>query len=112
MPAIKEDILEGLPKEIQNVTREDVDLLYFTQKHLCTEKGRVYEFADRGYLKDIYDCNARHIVVKKAAQMGITMYALNRAIWLCARNKVAVIFTMPTATAVSDLSQGRMNPSV
>ena len=96
---------------IQPPKRELVDLLYYTQTRLFTEKGKKYEFKDRKYLKEIYDCNAQVIVHKKAAQVGITMYALNRAVWLC-QGKVTVIFTMPTAGAVSEFSQGRINPSL
>ena len=92
--------------------RRLVDFLWWTEQNLKTEKGQPYEFEDRAYLKDIYDCQAPRMVIKKSAQMGVSAYAINRALWLCDNQIRTVIFTMPTAGDVSNFSQTRINPSL
>ncbi len=77
-----------------------------------TEKGRPYEFSQRVYLNDIYDCWTDNMVIKKAAQVGITSFAMNKALWMAINHSVTIIFTMPTAADVSTFSQTRMNPSI
>lgn len=89
-----------------------VDFLWWTRENLTNEKGAIYEFRQRAYLKDIYDCRAQRMVIKKAAQMGISAFAINKALWLADNQVVTVIFTMPTAGDVSNFSQTRINPSV
>lgn len=49
-------------------------------------------------------------MVKKASQMGITAWAMNRVIWMAANFVIVGIYTMPTGGDVSDLSQARFNP--
>ncbi len=93
-------------------TRAQVDLLWWTEQNMRTEKGKPYEFSDRAYLKEIYDCWTDRLVIKKAAQIGITSFAINKALWLAASHAVTIIFTMPTATDVRTFSQARMNPSL
>jgi len=87
-------------------------LLFWTQLNLKNEKGQIYEFKNRAYLKDIYNCPAQTMRIKKAAQMGISAYAVNKALWLCDTQTRTVIFTMPTGRDVSDFSQTRVNPSL
>lgn len=53
---------------------------------------------------------AEEIVLKKASQMGITAWAMNKVIWLSVNFVIVAIYTMPTGADVSDLSQGRFNP--
>ncbi len=65
------------------------------------------DFAEHQYLKEIYtDCNPR-IVVEKASQMGISTYALARAIWACDTKGMTVIYFFPTDSDVRDFSQDR-----
>lgn len=93
-------------------TKGQVDLLWWTKKYMKTEKGRPYEFDGRAYLTDIYDCWTSSMVIKKAAQVGITAFAMNKALWLAINHTVTIIFTMPTGGDVSNFSQTRMNPSI
>ena len=44
--------------------------------------------------------------------MGISNYAIDRALWMASNNAINVIYTMPTASDVNDFSQTRFNPII
>jgi hypothetical protein len=62
------------------------------------------------FLIDIYRDMSKQIVVQKAAQMGVSEYALNRSLWFCESGRGNVIYTLPTASDCSDFSKMRLNP--
>lgn len=93
-------------------SRDKVDLLWWTSQFLKDEKGRKYEFSQRPYLKEIYDCWAKHQVLKKAAQLGLTTFAVNKALWLSNAYNVTTIFTMPTGKDINEFSKTRFNPAL
>ena len=49
------------------------------------------------------------MVIEKASQMGISTYALARAIWACDTRGMTVIYFFPTDSDVRDFSQDRFN---
>ena len=91
-------------------TRGKVDFRWFTEQYLRNEKYQRFSFENFPYLVEIYDNMAEEIVLKKASQMGITAWAINKVIWLSVNFVIVAIYTMPTGADVSDLSQGRFNP--
>lgn len=96
----------GIPR------REQVDCRYWVEKYLRNEKNQPFNFQEFPFLVDIYDDMSREIVIKKAAQVGITAWAVNRVIWIAANFSITCIFTLPTGNDVSDFSQGRFNPVI
>jgi len=52
------------------------------------------------------------MIIKKAAQIGITTYAMIRAFWFLDNNNVSIIYTFPTASDVADFSTARIGPMV
>ena len=52
------------------------------------------------------------MVIKKAAQIGITTYAMIRAFWFADTNNISAIYTFPTASDVADFSKARISPMV
>lgn len=78
-----------------------------------TEKNETFEFGSRAYLKEIYDsCFTKRMVVKKAGQIGVSTFAIAKALWLADNHIASVIMTMPTQSDVSVFSQTRVNPMI
>jgi hypothetical protein len=74
--------------------------------------GVVFDLAEHMYLMDIYRCKAKHIVLCKAGQMGLSEYAMNRALYMCAEKKGNVFYVMPTDDDISDFSSIRFDPAL
>lgn len=93
--------------------KEKIPLLEWTEKFRRTEKGARFSFVQRPYLKQIYNDESPIMVIKKATQVGITEYALSRALHFAIESApVTVIYTMPTASDIRDLVAARLNPSL
>lgn len=97
---------------LKKVSREQVDFLYWAEKWIITEKKQKLEFKKHNFLKDLYNCWADTIVIKKSAQVGATTFSILKALWLSIFNKISVIYTMPKKSDISDFSQGRINPII
>ena len=52
------------------------------------------------------------MVIKKAAQIGISTFAINKALWFADTNDVAIIYTFPTASDVAEFAKARINPVI
>lgn len=89
-----------------------VDLLYWSKSYLTTEKNEPIEFIQRPYLKELYLNWQTNQVIKKAGQMGISNYAIDKALWLAANYKVNIIYTLPTSNDVTTFSQSRVDPVI
>ena len=93
--------------------KDKVPLLEWTEKFRRTEKGARFSFVQRPYLKQIYNDESPTMVIKKATQVGVTEYALSRALHFAIESApVTVIYTMPTASDIRDLVAARLNPSL
>ncbi len=77
-----------------------------------TPKGDPMDWNDHQYLFDIYEDESKEIVIEKAAQIGITTFAMNKSLWFIDTHNVSVIYTFPTASDVSDFSRARINPMI
>ena len=80
--------------------------------HVITPKGEKLDFFDHRYLLDLYNDTSKNIVVKKGAQIGVTTFASNKALWFGDTHEVSIIYTMPTASDVADFSKARMMPII
>ena len=87
-------------------------LLAWVADYVRTPKGETFDWYDHQYLIDIYEDPAREMVLKKAAQIGITTFGMNKVLWLADTETVSVIYTFPTAGDVSDFSRARINPMI
>lgn len=91
-------------------SRDAVDFQWYAKNNLTTEKGQPLDFDGRPYLKEIYDCVSKEIVHKKAAQVGMSGFAVNRCIWLTSHRPMTAIYILPTDGDVREFSQARFNP--
>src|SRR5664279_4047597 len=57
--------------------------------------GRPFSFAGHEYLYGIYSDRATSIVIRKAAQMGASEYAISRALHFAVRNGGRIMYYFP-----------------
>ncbi len=87
-------------------------LVSWVEGLICLESGEPFSFAGHEYLRGLYEDESAHIVVRKAAQLGITTWSLLRAFHLCANvpGVLGGIYYFPTVKDVRDFSRGRAGP--
>lgn len=71
-----------------------------------------FSLRDHQDLVGIYSTVAPEIVVKKAAQRGLSEWLISYALHACDERGMDVIYTMPTDADVSDFSQSRFGPAL
>jgi len=77
------------------------------------ENGEKFSFKDHKYLFELYAEHHDHVVVEKAAQMGITSWAFIMSIYHCINTfSLGTIYFFPTKTDVMDFSRGRITPFI
>ena len=76
------------------------------------EDGQPFSFQGHEYLRGLYEDESPRIVIRKAAQLGITTWSLLRAFHLCANvaRVIGGIYFFPTTKDVRDFSRGRARP--
>ena len=74
-------------------------------------EGQPFSFAGHEYLREIYDDQARHVVLSKATQVGGSTWGILRSIHscLCGLN---TIYYFPTRSDVLDFSRSRVAPLI
>lgn len=97
----------GISKTIANE-----ELLWWTDSNVKTPKGEKMDWENHPYLIDIYEDKAVNMVLKKAAQIGITTFGMIKALWFADTHDTSIIYTFPTAGDVSDFSRARINPMI
>ncbi len=87
-------------------------LTSWVQGLVCLEDGNHFSFEGHEYLRGLYDDEEARIVVRKAAQLGITTWSLLRSFHLCANipGILGGIYYFPTVKDVRDFSRGRAGP--
>lgn len=77
-----------------------------------TPKGEKFDWYDHQYLIKLYEDESQKIVMKKGAQIGVTTYGMNKALWFADTHTVSIIYTFPTASDVADFSKARITPMI
>lgn len=89
---------------------EDISILAWIQEHgMLTETGEPLDFRDHLFLFDIYKDESPKIVCKKAAQIGFSTLAILKTVWLCAKKKIDIIYTLPSSADVNEFAGGKVN---
>jgi len=73
--------------------------------------GKPFSFEAHEYLRGLYDDTSPHVVVIKAAQVGVTTCAILRSLHACLSG-LTVLYYFPTKTDVLDFSRSRVNPLI
>jgi len=71
-----------------------------------------YSFKYHPWCREVTDCNASYVSVMKAAQLGLTEVAINRAFHTVDVLKRDVLYVLPTAINASDFSKSRFNTAL
>ena len=74
-----------------------------------THQVESWSFRHREWQRDIMDDTSQRVVVMKAAQMGVTEIAQNRALHAVDALGLPVLYLFPTERDVSDFSQARFD---
>jgi transcription elongation factor Elf1 len=71
-----------------------------------------YSFKYHPWCREVTDCSAPFVTVMKAAQLGLTEVAINRAFYTVDVLKRDVLYVLPTALNASDFSKSRFNTAL
>lgn len=74
--------------------------------------GEPFSFDRHGYLREIYREHHPNTVIEKAAQMGGSIFAINKSLWAAENLGLDVIYFFPTDTDVRDFSTTRVRPLI
>jgi hypothetical protein len=111
------ELITALDEKLRRVNiqtgRKYMGLLEWTIKHRPLIKPNLaFDLEHHQFLRGIYECEAKKIVLMKGGQLGLSEYAVNRALWSCDVRKADVFYVMPTDGDVSDFSQKRFGPAL
>ncbi len=84
--------------------------MFLHRRQLVPE--RAFDLSSHLYLIDLYNQIAREVVVQKAAQVGVSEYAISHALWSADQRAATVLYTFPTDRHVSDFSSARIGPAI
>ncbi|MHB8868424.1 MAG: phage terminase large subunit family protein [Thermoleophilia bacterium] len=74
--------------------------------------GREFDFAGHEYLQGLYLDESPSLVIRKAAQMGASEYAISRALHFAVSKGGTVIYFFPSDHDVAEFSQDRFGPAI
>ena len=64
------------------------------------------------FMLELYSEDHRAIVVRKPAQVGVSEWAVSKALWLCDQYAAVVMYVFPTGATANDFSSSRINPAI
>lgn len=70
------------------------------------------DFKAHPYLVGLYKLDAQRVVVSKAAQLGVSEYAISYAIHAADQRKANVLYIFPSDRTISDFSAARIAPAI
>lgn len=84
----------------------------YAEEYLFLDNGAKFSFESHNYLVGIYQDFHPYIVAEKSAQMGLSIYAMAKAFFVCDKLRKNVIYFFPTDTDVLDFSKTRAGPII
>lgn len=82
---------------------------WLKQQKICNEKGDRIEFKNHPFLWDIYNDKSQNLTVMKAAQVGMSTLQILKNHRDAKRNKMDIIYTLPTDGDVRVFVGGKVN---
>lgn len=92
---------------IYAVTESILD--WIEENHITNEKGEPVTFEKHQFLMDIYEDQAQNLVVKKPAQVGLSLLEVLKNIHDAKLNRMDIIYTLPTDADVNTFVGGKVN---
>jgi phage terminase large subunit GpA-like protein len=103
--------MTALLREAERHLRASPRLIDFAAAHRRVG-GRKFDLAGHEYLRGLYLDENPQMVIRKAAQMGATEYAITRALHFAAVKGGCSIYFFPSGQDVDDFSRDRFGPAV
>ena len=97
---------EDIAREAANRTQYG-----YAEEYLYLEDGTKFSFDLHNYLIDIYLDDHKYQVIEKSAQMGLSIYAVVKSLFVCDKLGKNTIYFFPTDTDVQDFSKTRVAPT-
>lgn len=98
---------------LDKITKEklaEVDIHCFNEIYsIKNEQGQKLDFHNHAFLWDIYSDEAPFQAIRKAAQIGFSTTAIIKSLWLAHKNKMDIIYTLPTVGDVHDFVGSKVN---
>jgi len=73
---------------------------------------RLFSLEGHEYLREIYEEHVPEERYRKAAQVGISVYHVLKALWLCDQYKLKVLYYFHTDDAVEEFGADRLDPMI
>lgn len=99
------------PEQVDNLKASN-PLAWITLNSMVNENQRVMEFSDHRFLIDIYADEHPDIVCKKSAQVGYSVLAILKCLWLLKYAQVNIIYVLPTQNLMKDFVVPKVNPLI
>jgi DNA-directed RNA polymerase subunit RPC12/RpoP len=87
-------------------------LAFLHNNKIKNENGQLIEFKDHYFLIKPYADMTPRQVVMKASQVGWSVLAINKAMWLAKYKKANVIYTLPSKSIVKDFVTPKVDPII
>lgn len=87
-------------------------LAWITLNSFVNENQEPIEFRDHRFMIDVYADDADDLVCKKSAQVGFSVMAILKCLWLMKYAGVNVIYALPTNNVVQDFVKPKVDPLV
>jgi len=101
--------------ELRRRTKEarPTDLYTWTCLHRAfLSQDKPLDFKTHPYLMGLYQLDAQRVVISKAAQVGVSEYAISYAIHAADQRKANVLYIFPSDRTISDFSAARIGPAI
>lgn len=91
---------------------------WIKQNEIKNERGDLIDFKDHMFMYRIYDDFSRELVIKKAAQVGMSVCATIKKFYLAHKKSVSTIYTLPTDSDITEFVPTKVdkiiagNPSI
>lgn len=87
-------------------------LAFISQHKIRNENGSPIEFSDHYFLIRPYNDMSERLVVAKCGQIGFSVLAINKALWLAKHKRANVIYTLPSKNVVKDFVSPKVDPII
>lgn len=98
-----------LKKKLLEKKKAENFLSPWTKRNIVLDETS-FSFEGHEYLREIYEQHHNYMVIEKASQMGLSIFALSKSIWFCDTQGGKVIYWFPSQGDINDFSQDRFRP--
>lgn len=87
-------------------------LAWILLNKMVNENQQLLEFRDHRFMIDIYADDSTDIVCRKSAQVGYSVMAILKCLWMLKYKKLNIIYVLPTNNVVQDFVKPKVDPLI